>query len=243
MGFHEQLKVKIVFSHGIDLDVLPQRAGKGEALAYLLHKMRSKGQIPQNTLVCGDSGNDIELFLVEGVCGVIVSDHSKDQNCFWVQGFYQVVFCNAYCWLQVDQTHLNIWEDNLSLYCLCTILWIHFLLLQNQLWMLYRLEMPYQSWSSGIRSMGKTRTKSSKLQSAVPVAYFSPCNTFHSVPIYHPGTEWDWMALTCLYYHQSQEMGGQQCTVVLKGRWLNSTHCLRSGLMLKCQTMQKPSND
>lgn len=205
--------------------------------------MRSKGQIPQNTLVCGDSGNDIELFLVEGVRGVIVSDHSKDQNCFWVQGFYQVVFCNAYCWLQVDQTHLNIWEDNLSLYCLCTILWIHFLLLQNQLWMLYRLEMPYQSWSSGIRSMGKTRTKSSKLQSAVPVAYFSPCNTFHSVPIYHPGTEWDWMALTRLYYHQSQEMGGQQCTVVLKGRWLNSTHCLRSGLMLKCQTMQKPSND
>jgi hypothetical protein len=64
--------------------------------------MKSKGQIPQNTLVCGDSGNDIEFFLVEGVHGVIVSDHSKDQNCFWVQGLYQVAFCNAYCWLQVD---------------------------------------------------------------------------------------------------------------------------------------------
>lgn len=71
-----QLNVKLIFSHGIDLDVLPKGAGKGEALAFLLQKMRREGSAPQETLVCGDSGNDIELFEVEGVNGVIVSSCS-----------------------------------------------------------------------------------------------------------------------------------------------------------------------
>jgi HAD superfamily hydrolase (TIGR01484 family) len=71
--FRLQLDVKLIFSHGLDLDVLPKGAGKGEALAFLLHKMKTEGWAPQETLVCGDSGNDIELFEVEGVNGVIVS--------------------------------------------------------------------------------------------------------------------------------------------------------------------------
>lgn len=72
-----QLDVKLIFSHGLDLDVLPKGAGKGEALAFLLHKMRTEGWAPQQTLVCGDSGNDIELFEVEDVNGVIVSGTRK----------------------------------------------------------------------------------------------------------------------------------------------------------------------
>ncbi|MCL7045313.1 hypothetical protein MKW94_005513 [Papaver nudicaule] len=65
------LDVKIIYSGGIDLpqvNILPQGAGKGLALAYL----------PTKTLACGDSDNDAELFSIPEVFGCMVSNAHKE---------------------------------------------------------------------------------------------------------------------------------------------------------------------
>lgn len=53
------LDVKLIYSAGEDLDLLPQNGDKGLAVQYL----RQRWEITsESTVVCGDSGNDIALF-------------------------------------------------------------------------------------------------------------------------------------------------------------------------------------
>ena len=73
------LSTTVIYSGGADVDVLPAGASKGKGLAFLLGQIASAvGAPPEGVLVCGDSGNDIDLFEVDGVRGVVVANAHEE---------------------------------------------------------------------------------------------------------------------------------------------------------------------
>ena len=70
-----QLDVEIIYSGNKDLDILPRGGDKGTAVQFL----RDRWQIDAaETVVCGDSGNDISLFKYGSERGIIVGNaHSE----------------------------------------------------------------------------------------------------------------------------------------------------------------------
>lgn len=65
------LQVSVVYSSLRDLDVLPARATKGNALRWLCERL---GIPLEQVLVAGDTGNDSSMFLVPGVKGIVVEN-------------------------------------------------------------------------------------------------------------------------------------------------------------------------
>ena len=65
------LDVKLIYSGSKDLDILPRHADKGLAVQFLQQKW---GIDSTRTVVCGDSGNDIALFSVGSLRGIIVGN-------------------------------------------------------------------------------------------------------------------------------------------------------------------------
>ena len=65
------LATQLIYSSDRDLDILPQAANKGAAMTFVQHQL---GFSPEQTVVCGDSGNDIALFAKGDARGIIVSN-------------------------------------------------------------------------------------------------------------------------------------------------------------------------
>lgn len=65
------LDVQLVYSGGKDLDILPRQANKGMAMTFV---RESLGVAPEQTIACGDSGNDLALFVDRAERGVIVGN-------------------------------------------------------------------------------------------------------------------------------------------------------------------------
>ena len=76
----EGYNIKTIYSAGQDLDLLPKNGDKGLAVQFLRHKWNIS---PEQTIVCGDSGNDISMFKGQEK-GLIVSN-AKPELLEWYQ--------------------------------------------------------------------------------------------------------------------------------------------------------------
>ena len=65
------LDVKLIYSSGIDLDIVPTNSDKGQAMQFLRQKWNF---VAERTVACGDSGNDIALFAVGEERGILVGN-------------------------------------------------------------------------------------------------------------------------------------------------------------------------
>jgi sucrose-6-phosphatase len=65
---------RLIYSHQNYLDVIPERAGMGAAVKFLVDSLVL---FPNQVYVCGDSGNDIDLFQY-GYRGIVVGNASRE---------------------------------------------------------------------------------------------------------------------------------------------------------------------
>jgi len=82
----------LIFSHGMFIDILPQRASKGKAVRYLSNKWN----VPlERIATAGDSGNDIDM-LRGRTAGIVVGNYSQEMEplkdgsarVYFAKGFY-----------------------------------------------------------------------------------------------------------------------------------------------------------
>lgn len=84
------LRVKVILSHGMFLDIIPFRAGGGLSIRHLAYKW---GFPLERIMVAGDSGNDEEM-LAGNTLGVVVGNYSIELE--KLRKYPRVYFANAY---------------------------------------------------------------------------------------------------------------------------------------------------
>ncbi len=102
------VEARIVYSSGRDLDILPTRAGKGNALRYLAAIV---GLPHSRLLTCGDSGNDWDMLSLGGPAAVMANAqpelvHSPPLGAYRCQGEYAAGILEAlvhYGWLAAGE--------------------------------------------------------------------------------------------------------------------------------------------
>ncbi|WP_366918473.1 sucrose-phosphate phosphatase [Acaryochloris sp. IP29b_bin.148] len=75
------LDVQVVYSGGKDLDILPLQGNKGHAMQFLGHQFQVS---PEQTVACGDSGNDQSFFRAGQERGIIVGN-ARPELLTWYQ--------------------------------------------------------------------------------------------------------------------------------------------------------------
>lgn len=66
-----ELRVRVIYSSRRDLDVLPEEADKGRAVTWLADHLHLS---PEHVVVAGDTENDLAMFQVAGVRGIVVAN-------------------------------------------------------------------------------------------------------------------------------------------------------------------------
>jgi sucrose-6-phosphatase len=71
----QNIRAQVIYSGDRDVDVLPERSGKGNALNHVREEL---GMPCVGTVACGDSGNDIALFADRDIFGIIVGNAMQE---------------------------------------------------------------------------------------------------------------------------------------------------------------------
>lgn len=66
-----ELRVRVIYSSRRDLDILPEEADKGRAVSWLADHLHLS---PEHVVVAGDTENDLAMFQVAGVRGIVVAN-------------------------------------------------------------------------------------------------------------------------------------------------------------------------
>ena len=83
----------VVYSGGRFLDILPVRAGKGSAVAWLAREL---GVSPSAVAVAGDSGNDLDMMRPDlGFASIVVGNASEELAAHRVPGVYHATAPHA----------------------------------------------------------------------------------------------------------------------------------------------------